>query len=152
MPSIDLSRFATDFRKHYDSVRMQQGRVLSEDDFNEGARLDQEDERRTRIHVIGAAGSPDGGFLISNPTAGAGGAAFTIGKGTLYDGGLRLELQEAESYVAQHDWLRPALRPRVSRGVAAAGHGRRRFGAVRGRARRRQLDAHPHDAARSRAP
>jgi Family of unknown function (DUF6519)/Right handed beta helix region len=107
MPSIDLSRFATDFRKHYNSVRMQQGRVLSEDDFNEGARLDQEDERRTRIHVIGPSGSPDGGFLIGNPTAAGGVADFTIGAGTMYVGGLRLELQSPESYRSQQDWLRP---------------------------------------------
>jgi len=40
MPNIDISRDATDLRKHYDRVQMQQGRVLTDDDFNEAERLD----------------------------------------------------------------------------------------------------------------
>jgi len=45
MPNIDISRDATDLRKHYDRVQMQQGRVLTDDDFNEAERLDAEDAR-----------------------------------------------------------------------------------------------------------
>ena len=39
MPNIDISRDATDLRKHYDRVQMQQGRVLTDDDFNEADAL-----------------------------------------------------------------------------------------------------------------
>ena len=35
-------------RKHYAGVRMQQGRVLTDDDFNEAATIDAEELRRTR--------------------------------------------------------------------------------------------------------
>ena len=106
MATIDLSRQATDFRKHYAGVRMQQGRVLTDDDFNEAARLDEEDMRRTRVHVIGAAGSPDAGFQVTNPVVVGGVADFTIAAGTLYLGGLRLEMSPAETYRTQKDWLR----------------------------------------------
>jgi hypothetical protein len=106
MATVDLSRHATSFRKQYDSLRMKQGGILTDDDFNESERLDQEDERRTRIDVIGPAGTPDGGFLISSPTAAGGVLDFTIGAGTLYLGGLRLEMNVAETYRTQRDWLR----------------------------------------------
>ena len=46
MATIDLSRSATDFRKHYKSVRAQQGRVFVDDDYNENERLHGEDDRR----------------------------------------------------------------------------------------------------------
>jgi hypothetical protein len=106
MSTIDLTRHATDFRKHYAGVRLQQGRVLTDDDFNEAARIDQEDMRRTRVHVIGAAGSPDGGFLITPVLTTTGLPDLTIGAGTLYLGGLRLEMRPAETYRLQRDWLR----------------------------------------------
>jgi hypothetical protein len=106
MPTIDLSRFATDFRKQYDSVRMFQGAVLNEDDFNENIRLDQEYERRTRVHVIGPAGSPDSGFQIANPAVAGGVATFQIASGNFYLGGLHLQMSEAEAYHTQRDWLR----------------------------------------------
>ena len=105
MATTDLSRSATDFRKHYASWRMQQGRVLSDDEVNDGVRLAQESERRTNVDVIGATGSPDDGFLITNPATSSGVASFDIGSGTLYLGGLRLDMEVPEPYVAQLDWL-----------------------------------------------
>jgi hypothetical protein len=110
MPSYDLTRHATNFRKQYAGVRMQQGRILTDDDFNEHARLEAERERRTLTEVIGPAGTPDSGFAISNPTTTGGSLDFTIGAGTMYVGGLRLEMAEPETYLLQHDWLRrPAI-------------------------------------------
>lgn len=106
MATIDVSRHATEFRKHYAGVRMQQGRVLTDDDFNEAARLDQEDTRRTRIDVVGPTGSPDGGFKIGSLTTAGGVGNFTIGAGTLYLGGLRLEMHQPETYRLQRDWIR----------------------------------------------
>lgn len=107
MATIDLSRHATDFRKNYTGVRMQQGRVLTDDDFNEQARLDAEDTRRTRIDVIGPVGSPDDGYLITNPLidAATNRPTFTIKAGTFYLGGQRLTLDADEVYHLQKDWL-----------------------------------------------
>lgn len=106
MATVDLSRHATNFRKHFDSLRVKQGGILTDDDFNESERLDQEDERRTRVDVIGPAGTPNGGFLIGNPSAAGGALDFTIGAGTMYLGGLRLEMEAPETYRTQRDWLR----------------------------------------------
>jgi hypothetical protein len=111
MPSYDLTRHATNFLKQYQAVRMQQGRILTDDDFNEHARLEAERERRTLTEVIGPAGTPDGGFAISGASGAGGVLDFTIGAGTIYVGGLRLEMAEPETYLLQHDWLRRPLIP-----------------------------------------
>jgi hypothetical protein len=106
MSTVDLSRQITDPRKHYAGVRMQQGRVLTDDDFNEASILDDEELRRTRLHAIGAYGSPNAGFLPKNFAVGAGGKLdFTFTKGELYLGGLRLEMSIEEKFLEQKDWL-----------------------------------------------
>ena len=98
MSTVDLSRNATDLRKRYDSVRMQQGRVLTDDCFNDAANLDGEEMRRTRLDAIGPYGSSDGGFLIKNAqlvvdlgVAAPGLPSFQLGAGTVYLGGLRVD-------------------------------------------------------------
>ena len=106
MPNIDISRDATDLRKHYDRVQMQQGRVLTDDDFNEAERLDSEDSRRVRVDVIGPAGSPDNGFKLKVV-----GGQLTLSAGTYYTGGLRLELEADERFNLQKDWLQQGSRP-----------------------------------------
>jgi len=101
MPNIDISRNATDFTKHYRGVRMQQGRVLTDDDFNEAGRIEAEDARRVTADVIGPAGSPDDGFRLDvNPQG-----KLVLKKGTFYVGGLRLELENDELFEQQDDWL-----------------------------------------------
>ena len=57
MPNIDISRDANDQAQHYDRVFMQQGRVITDDDFNEAERLDAEDSRRVRVDVKTALNS-----------------------------------------------------------------------------------------------
>ncbi len=105
MATEDISRNATSLRKRYASVRLQQGRVSTDDDYNEGARLGAEDARHTLIDVVGPSGSPDGGFMISNPRINANGDLdFSIGAGTLYLSGSRLECY-GEDYTEQADWL-----------------------------------------------
>src|SRR5260370_38794768 len=99
MPNIDISRDETDLRKHYDRVQMQQGRVLTDDDFNESERLDAEDSRRVRVDVIGPAGSPDDGFNLKVV-----GGELTLSAGTFYAGGLRLELETDEAFNLQKVW------------------------------------------------
>lgn len=108
MGTFDISRINFDAKKHYKSVRMQQGRVLIDDDWNENERIENEDERQTKVDIIGPFGSPDDGFRIAEPSAGfnnGGVIDFGITAGTLYLGGLRLELEANETYRLQKDWL-----------------------------------------------
>src|SRR5579872_5407447 len=105
MATIDLSRSATEYRKHYAGVRAQQGRVFVDDDHNENERLHGEDERRARVDIIGPAGSPDNGFLTANPAIHNGHIDFDIEAGEFYLGGLRLDLEQTESFQVQSDWL-----------------------------------------------
>jgi len=104
----DRSRSAFDVRKpkHWSSLGAQQGRLLSDDDWNEADAITKDDTRHTRVHVIGPSGSPDDGFQLSNPTAAANGAInFDVLPGTLYTGGLRATLEQTEAFTLQRDWL-----------------------------------------------
>src|ERR1700722_14101084 len=105
MATVDLTRSSTYFTKHYQSVRAQQGRILSDDDHNDNERIHSEDMRRSRVDIIGPAGTPDDGFLIANPVVLGGFINFDILPGTMYVGGNRLELETKETYQAQFDWL-----------------------------------------------
>ena len=67
MATKDISRLSFDPGKHYSSVRMQQGRVMIDDDWNENERIENEDRRRARVEIVGPSGSPDQGFRIANP-------------------------------------------------------------------------------------
>jgi hypothetical protein len=112
MSTVDLSRNATDLRKRYEGVRMQQGRVLTDDDFNDAANLASEEMRRTRLDAIGAFGSSDAGFLVkdlqlaSDLGIGAPGRpSFRLSAGTIYLGGLRVVMPADEWFHLQKDWL-----------------------------------------------
>ncbi|HRI61427.1 MAG TPA: DUF6519 domain-containing protein, partial [Saprospiraceae bacterium] len=105
MATFDISRVDSDPRKHYTSVRMQQGRVLTDDDWNENERIENEERRRTRVDVIGPFGSPDNGFRIQNPRLDSGRVDFDIQAGSLHLGGIRLELEAKETFRLQKDWL-----------------------------------------------
>jgi hypothetical protein len=106
MASEDITRVAFDPRKRYASVRMQAGRVLLDDDFNEAERISDEDERRARIEIVGPSGTSNDGFAISNGRLNAlGEMTFDIGAGSYYLGGLRLENPAVETYALQDDWL-----------------------------------------------
>jgi hypothetical protein len=107
MATGDISRNAFDPKKHYSGVRMQQGRVITDDDWNDNERIEDEDRRRARIDIIGPAGSPDDGFKIKNPTMNNGKIDFNILPGSFYLGGLRLEMGEMETFLTQKDWLKP---------------------------------------------
>ena len=106
MATKDISRLSFDPGKHYSSVRMQQGRVMIDDDWNENERIENEDRRRARVEIVGPSGSPDQGFCIANPEiAAAGNIDFEIEPGSFYLGGLRLEIDQKETYRLQKDWL-----------------------------------------------
>ena len=109
MATQDISRSAFDPRKQYTGVRMQQGRVILDDDWNENERIASEDLRRSRADIVGPAGSPDEGFCISNPLLTADGQVdFDISSGSFYLGGNRLELDQAVTYLLQGDALQPS--------------------------------------------
>lgn len=103
----DRSRSAFDVRqpKHWSSLQAQQGRLLSDDDWNEADAIDKEDLRRTRADVIGPSGSPDDGFTVVNPRVAANRIDFDLLAGTIYVGGLRVTLENTESFSLQKDWL-----------------------------------------------
>lgn len=110
MATIDLSRDATQPLKHYTGVRMQQGRVLTDDDFNEAAALEAEGARRALIDVVGPSGSPDNGFKVSTeagsePSVSDGLVDLTLKSGTIYVGGLRVKLEEDVQLSTQPDFL-----------------------------------------------
>ncbi len=110
MGSFDISRINFNPKKHFAGVRMQQGRVLTDDDWNENEKIENEDRRRSRVDIIGPYGSPDNGFKIQLiPTVGslidAGRINFLIKAGNIYLGGWRFELEEDETYRLQKDWL-----------------------------------------------
>ena len=107
MGTFDISRINYDKEKHYTSVRMQQGRVLTDDDWNEHARIKEENQRSSITEIIGPFGSPDDGFKIENLSlnANTGLINFDILAGVLYLGGLRLQLEKLETYRSQKDWL-----------------------------------------------
>ncbi|MBN1875053.1 MAG: hypothetical protein JXA33_12545 [Anaerolineae bacterium] len=105
MATQDISRAAFDPRKQYAGVRMQQGRVILDDDWNENESITNEDLRDSRVEIIGPAGSQDLGFHISNPRITAQGIDFDIHPGTMYLGGLRLELHQPQTFRLQGDVL-----------------------------------------------
>jgi Family of unknown function (DUF6519) len=110
----DISRVHFEPLKRYASVRLQQGRVTIEDDFNEAERIALEDARRVALDVIGPAGSPDGGFLPANGILGPTGLDFEIGAGTFYLGGLRLWNPTVQHYATQNDWLNQPASERLA--------------------------------------
>lgn len=109
MATNDISRSAFYLEKDYADLSMQQGRVLTDDDYNEGRQIARELQRRTGVDLIGSCGSPDEGFSVVANSATADDNTwidFYIHEGTFYIGGLRLELlRENESFQLQKNWL-----------------------------------------------
>jgi hypothetical protein len=113
MATDDISRSGYYPQKRYSGVRMQQGRVLTDDDFNQQEVINHEDKRLMRKDVIGTAGSPDRGFAISNADD-TGGIDFQINAGVFYLGGVRVELHQQQTFRLQKDWLQnPDISPPV---------------------------------------
>lgn len=117
MSTKDISRFLFQPRKRYSSVRMQQGRVILDSDWNESERIDDEEARRTLIDVICSNGTPNQGFRVGN-VQGADveipgpntveSYNFNFENGSFYIGGLRFESEtdeNPETFLGQNDWL-----------------------------------------------
>ncbi|MGH8563221.1 MAG: DUF6519 domain-containing protein [Gammaproteobacteria bacterium] len=128
MSAKDISRFLFQPLKRYSSVRMQQGRVMLDSDWNEGERIHDEEARRILAETVCAKGTPNEGFLVQDITdttvtePPAPGEEFppsketydfALGSGSFYLGGLRFEVvpqivaegPDLERFLSQTDWL-----------------------------------------------
>ncbi len=99
----DFSRVTFDETNHYSGVLYQQGRVLTDADFNEAQEIGKHRNETTTAHVIGPAGTPkfdaingqtlpNGGFALDVN----GDGELTIGPGHYYVDGI-LCVNEAEA-------------------------------------------------------
>jgi len=98
----DFTRFTFDPKKHYSSVRMQQGRIQLDADWNEQAEIQLHHNQITNHDVIGLCGAPkhNPGFAV-----GVNSGELTIGKGRYYVGGILCENERDVSYLAQPDLI-----------------------------------------------
>src|ERR671931_527971 len=88
----DLTRSTFRPAKHYDGVRMQQGRVQVDADWNEQVDIDAYLDETTRVDVIGRTGAPQGdaGFGVGTTPDGS---DLTLGPGRIYVDGVLCELE-----------------------------------------------------------
>jgi hypothetical protein len=103
----DFSRLTFHRRHRYSSVRLQQGRVQLDSDWNEQIELALHRERTTNVDVVGRTGAPydDGGFAVS-PVDGD----LAIGYGRMYVDGILCEnVSRGLRYTTQQDFPGAAL-------------------------------------------
>jgi hypothetical protein len=144
----DFSRDSFDPARHFTRVLLQQGRVLTDADFNEQAAIQQHFLRAFVVDLVGRRWRVGEGFAIGGATA----EDFTIGAGRFYLGGMACENADACRYRTQPAGPARAddgpggraIRPRVRPPISTAGSGRSRPPrtiAARSRARRRRSSA-----------
>lgn len=106
----DFSRFTFNARKHFTRVLKQQGRVELDADWNEHEAIQAYLREAGLADVIGQAGTPDNGFLI---TALDKGKNFQIGAGCMVVDGIRVENDGVLTYDKQPNLPLPgeALQP-----------------------------------------
>lgn len=111
----DNSRNTFDGTKHYSGVRMQQGRVQTDADWNEQIDITADRIETEAGHVIGRCGAPvhDAGFALVVPKKGAG---LNLGKGAYYVDGILCRNEASVSITQQPDL--PASSPIVRAGDA----------------------------------
>jgi hypothetical protein len=100
--ATDIARLSFDPARHYRGVVPQQGRVSLEAEQNEQRVIDIEERRKELLDIVGPAGTPDNGYAVSSS---GNGFELTIGAGTMYVGGWRLELDADLGDFDQPDWL-----------------------------------------------
>ena len=110
----DRARVSYDPSRKWRGLVAQQGRVTVEADWNEAASIDAERDRAATLDIVGPVGTPAGppsGYTVT-AVAAAGSPAtpgdLTVGPGTLYLGGERLDLDAAVDLADQPDWLNQA--------------------------------------------
>ena len=123
MSAKDISRYLFQPQKRYSSVRMQQGRVILDSDWNESERIDDEEARRTLLDILCARGTSNEGFGVHDvapairelpgdsgdvelPFTSVSTYDFSLAEGSFYLGGLRFEVGPGEeTFLGQSDWL-----------------------------------------------
>jgi hypothetical protein len=99
----DRARISYDKRRRYRGVVSQQGRVTLEADQNEDRLIGAELLREETLDIVGRSGTPDpNSFAV---TQAADPFDITIGAGTMYVGGERVELETDLVYSSQSEWL-----------------------------------------------
>lgn len=99
----DFSKLSFNPKKHYSGVRMQQGRVLLDTDWNEQADIYTHQLTQTGQDFIGQAGAPaeNPGFAV---TTSENQHNLIIGSGRYYVDGIFCEKETAMFYTAQPDF------------------------------------------------
>ncbi len=96
----DISRENFRADRNYDSVRLQQGRIITDADWNEQADIHNHLRENISRSVVGPTGAPreNAGFAVS-----AGSGDLNIGAGRMYVNGVPCELGAPENYLGQSD-------------------------------------------------
>ncbi|MBV8686497.1 MAG: hypothetical protein JOZ90_04225 [Alphaproteobacteria bacterium] len=105
MHAIDVTRHLFQPGKHYSGLLHYQGSVLLDSEQNEGAYIQQEENRRTLTDLLVTSGSPDDGLKIGALTPAPAGYDFELAAGVFYLGGLRLDVDAPERFLLQTDYL-----------------------------------------------
>jgi hypothetical protein len=100
--ATDVARLSFDPARYYRGVVPQQGRVSLEAEQNEQRVIDCEERRKELLDIVGPAGTPDDGYAVFSS---GNGFELTIGAGTMYVGGWRVELDRDLGDFHQPDWL-----------------------------------------------
>ena len=105
----DRARVSYDPSRKWRGLVAQQGRVTVEADWNEAASIDAERDRAATLDIVGPVGTPGGYAVTAVPATGSQGSStpgdLTVGGGTLYLGGERLDLDAPVDLASQPDWL-----------------------------------------------
>ena len=102
----DRSRDTFHPEKHYSGVRLQQGRVITDADWNEEDSVLRHRNRVTTRDLVGPSGVPlvGGGFQITPRPVLSGGTDLFVSPGNIYVDGVMCELESPISYTAQPDF------------------------------------------------
>jgi len=99
----DFTRFSFDPTKHYSSVRMQQGRVQLDSDWNEQMEIQARQQQLVAGDLVGPTGAPasaPGSYQIAVPASNT----ITVSPGRMYVNGLLCELNALQTYDKQVDY------------------------------------------------
>jgi Family of unknown function (DUF6519)/Chaperone of endosialidase len=104
----DFTRSTFKAEKHYNGVRMQQGRLQLDADWNEQVDIQNHINQSLTQDLIGDSGAAKagGGFEISIKTEGTD-KDLTIAAGHIYVNGILCELEEPTTYTTQLDYPNP---------------------------------------------
>jgi hypothetical protein len=114
MHAIDITRHHFQPAKHYSGLLHYQGSVLLDSEQNEEALIQQGEGRRVLTDLLVTSGSPDDGMKIGlYPPPPSPPAIppvpvvydFSIGAGVFYLGGLRLDVERAEHFKLESEFL-----------------------------------------------